>query len=233
MDALKNKTIMAVGGHVGDMELTCGGVLAQCRVMGGRIVTVALTGGEKGNPSGMTVEDYRRQKEREAAAFAEVLGGTAYILPFRDGELPDNEEVRFQICDLIRREKPDLLITHFEGSMHKDHAACSRIVKDAWFYAAIGGFPRELPPHFAKLMFAENWEDSRGYHPYIYYGISEEGFELWQEAVQKHWFVTGSTSFPYYEYYSHLKRVRGIEARKPYAESFMLLPEDCKVISEL
>lgn len=222
-----------MGGHVGDMELTCGGILAECSVRGGRIITVALTGGEKGNPPGIALEDYRRQKEAEAAAFAEILGGTAYVLPYADGELPDQEEVRYQVCDIIRKETPDLLITHFEGSMHKDHTVCSRIVKDAWFYAAIGGFQRDLPPHFAKLMFAENWEDNRGYKPYVYYGISEEGFTLWQEAVKKHWFVTGSSSFPYYEYYSHLKRLRGIEARKPYAESFMLQPEEYKIVSEL
>lgn len=233
MEGLKNKTIMAVGGHVGDMELTCGGILSECSLGNGRIITVALTGGEKGNPPDITVADYRKQKESEAEAFAAMLGGTAYVLPYRDGELPDNEEVRFQVCDIIRREKPDLLLTHYGGSMHKDHAACSRIVQDAWFYASIGGFERELPSHFAKLMFTENWEDNRGFQPYLYYGISEKGFTLWQEAVRKHWFVTGSTSFPYYEYYSHLKRIRGIEARKPYAESFMLLPEDYRIVSEL
>mgnify|MGYP002423517283 CR=1 FL=1 len=233
MEGLKNKTIMAVGGHVGDMELTCGGILSECSLGNGRIITVALTGGEKGTPANMTVEEYRKQKESEAAAFAAMLGGTSYVLPYEDGELPDNEEVRFQVCDLIRREKPDLLLTHYEGSMHKDHAACSRIVKDAWFYASIGGFRRALPSHFAKLMFTENWEDNRGFKPYLYYGISEKGFALWQEAVKTHWFVTGSTSFPYYEYYSHLKRIRGIEARKPYAESFMLLPEDYRVVSAL
>ena len=29
------------------------------------------------------------------------LGGEAVVLPYVDGELPDNEEVRFQVCDLI------------------------------------------------------------------------------------------------------------------------------------
>lgn len=229
----KKKTILAVGGHIGDMELTCGGLMAECFVQGGRVVTLALTGGEKGNPAGTSVVEYRKQKEREAADFVKILGGKSYCLPYADGELLDNEEVRFQVCDIIRKEKPDILVTHFEKSMHKDHATCSRIVQDAWFYAAIPGFQRELPPHFASLMFAENWEDARDFKPYIYYGISEEAFKLWQEAVRKHWFVTGSTSFPYFEYYSHLKRLRGIEARKLYAECFVPLPEDYKIIKEL
>ena len=76
-------------------------------------------------------------------------------------------------------------------------------------------------------------EDATGYRPYLYAQVSGEGFALWQEAVQTHWFVTGSTSFPYYEYYSHLKRLRGIEARKGYAETFMVLPEEQRQIRAL
>ena len=61
----ERKTIMAVGGHVGDAELTCGGVMATYALRGYRIVTVALTGGERGNPAHMTVPEYRKQKEEE------------------------------------------------------------------------------------------------------------------------------------------------------------------------
>lgn len=233
MQENKAKKILAIGGHVGDMELTCGGLMAECVVNGGSIATLALTGGEKGNPAHMSVGEYRKQKESEAEAFATALGGKAYVLPYADGELPNNEEVRFAVCDIIRKEKPDMIITHYQGSMHKDHEACSKIVQDAWFYAAIPGFERDLPRHFGQLYFAENWEDNRGFKPYIYYGISEEAFKLWEKAVQTHWFVTGSTSFPYFEYYSHLKRLRGIEARSPYAESFVPQPEEYKVVRSL
>ena len=43
------KTILAIGAHVGDMELTAGALLASCAVAGGRAVTLALTAGEKGH----------------------------------------------------------------------------------------------------------------------------------------------------------------------------------------
>lgn len=233
MENISGKTILAIGGHIGDMELTCGGLLAECVLQGGRIATLALTGGEKGNPPTMSVAEYRIQKEKEAEDFVTILGGTSYVLSYADGELPDDERVRFEVCDIIREVKPDIIITHYEGSMHKDHRNCSKIVQDAWFYAAIPGFERELPKHFGQLYFAENWEDARGFQPYIYYGISKEAFELWQKAVQTHWFVTGSTSFPYFEYYSHLKRLRGIEARIAYAESFVPQAEEYKVVRQL
>ena len=86
--------------------------------------------------------------------------------------------MRWKTADIIRAEKPDLIITHHDVSMHKDHECCHRIVKDAWFYAALPSFKRELPAHFAHLYFAENWEDAVEYHPYIYREISEEAFKL-------------------------------------------------------
>ena len=230
---MKYNRILAIGGHIGDMELTCGGIMATCAAAGGHIATLALTAGEKGLPAGQTIEQYRKQKVNEARTFADMLGGESYVLDYPDGFLPDNEEVRFAVCDIIRKEKPDLIVTHHEKSMHKDHSACHRIVVDAWFYAALPAIERELPHHAAPLRFAENWEDPTDYKPLEYLGVTEEGFQLWQKAVQTHWFVTGSTSFAYFEYYSHLKRLRGIEAHLPYAETFMRLPEEVRLVSPL
>ena len=157
------KVIMAIGGHVGDAELTCGGVLATASLRGSRIVTVAMTGGERGNPPDMTVADYRRQKEQEAHTFAEMLGGEAVVFPYVDGELPESDEVKLQLCDVIRRYKPDVLLTHWKNSMHKDHMATHRIVIDAQFFAGLPSVERELPAHYAAgPYFAENWEDAEG-----------------------------------------------------------------------
>jgi LmbE family N-acetylglucosaminyl deacetylase len=219
-------TILGIGGHVGDMELTAGGVLASHSLRGDRIVTLALTAGERGVPAGQDMEDYRQQKIREAEAFAGMLGGEAIVFDIPDGELEDSMEMRLRVCDVIRRVKPNIIITHFKNSMHKDHATTHRIVNDARFYAGLASFQRDLPAHFAsKLYYAENWEDAVDYKPYVYVDFSQEAYDLWVKAVSQHWFVTGSKSFPYLEYYKHLARVRGIEARKLYAETFMI-PEE-------
>lgn len=228
---MKYERILAIGAHIGDAELTCGGVLSSYAAAGGHIATLALTAGEKGTPKGMTVEDYRVQKVNEAKAFADLLGGSSYVLDWPDGDLAFCDESRFAVCDIIRRERPQLILTHHEKSMHRDHSLCNRIVQDGWFLASQPGFVREDPACFAPLRFAENWEDSTDFHPYEYLEVTEAGFQLWQKAIKTHWFVTGSTSFPYFEYYSHLKRLRGIEARKAYAEAYMRLPEEVKVIT--
>ncbi len=226
------KVIMAIGGHVGDAELTAGGVLASQSLLGDKIVTVALTGGEKGNPPHLTVEEYRVQKEAEAKEFADMLHGEAVVLPYKDGELPDNEEVRFQVADLIRKYKPAVIFTHWKHSMHKDHELTSRIVKDAQFYAGIPGFERENKPHYAPVYYSENWEDSEGFKPYIYIDITK-GYDLWLKATATHWFVTGSKSFKYLAYYDHLSFVRGCEARKERAEAFMIEDYDKRIVRDL
>ena len=177
---MKTQTVLAIGAHIGDAELTAGALLASCAVHGGKAVTLALTAGEKGAPAGADIAEYRRGKIAEAEAFAKELGGEAYVLDYEDGLLPDNDEVRFAVCDIIRKVKPDIIVTHHENSMHKDHIVCHRIVVDAWFYAAIEGFQRELPKHFAKkLYFAENWEDApNGFDQALYDYVYRMGGSL-------------------------------------------------------
>lgn len=223
-------TILAIGGHVGDAELTAGGVLAHHSLKGDRIVTLALTGGERGVPAGQDMEEYRVQKVNEARQFAEMLGGESIVFNIPDGELQDNDEMRYRVCDVIREVKPNVIITHFKNSMHKDHMTTHRIVNDARFFAGLVSFERELPAHFAaKLYYAENWEDAVDYVPYVYVDFPKEAFDLWVKAVSTHWFVTGSKSFQYLEYYKHLMRVRGLEARKEYAQTFMVPEETMRI----
>ncbi|ALS29461.1 PIG-L family deacetylase [Paenibacillus cisolokensis] len=224
-------TILGIGAHVGDVELTAGGVLASHSLKGDRIVTLALTAGERGVPDWQDVNEYREQKVREAHTFAEMLGGRAIVFDdIPDGELPDDQEIRLRVCDVIREVKPNIIITHHRNSMHKDHATTHRIVNDARFFAGLRALERERPAHFAaKLYYSENWEDAVDYVPYLYVDFDQEAYDLWIKALSTHWFVTGSKSFPYLEYYKHLARVRGIEARKQYAETFMIPPETMRL----
>ncbi|CAH1213851.1 4-oxalmesaconate hydratase [Paenibacillus allorhizoplanae] len=223
-------TILAIGGHVGDAELTAGGVLAHHSLKGDRIVTLALTAGERGVPAGQDMKEYRAQKVNEAKTFAEMLGGDSIVFDIPDGELQDNEEMRYRVCDVIRDVRPNVIITHFKNSMHKDHMTTHRIVNDARFFAGLASFEREKPAHFAaKLYYAENWEDAVDYVPYVYVDFPKEAFDLWVKAVSTHWFVTGSKSFQYLEYYKHLMRVRGLEARKEYAQTFMVPEETMRI----
>jgi LmbE family N-acetylglucosaminyl deacetylase len=228
--------ILAIGAHIGDMELTCGGVLASCAQNGDKIITVALTAGEKGNPPSMTPEEYRIQKVNEAEGFAKALGGESIVFDIPDGLLRYDEEIVWNVCDLIRTYKPDVLITHWKESVHKDHANTSKIVSEARYFAGNAGFIRPLSAHACpKLYFAENWEDAKDFKPYLYIDISK-GYELWLKEVSKHWFVTHSSDYRYLEYYDALSICRGCESGFLRAQAFMVREQfakaACKTITE-
>ncbi len=214
------RTILAIGAHAGDMELTAGAVLGLQQSRGVRVVFLHLTLGEGGTPK-LSPEAYGAQKRREALEVGAALGAEVMFGPWADGQLPDDEAARRWVADAIRQVKPLYVITHWRESIHKDHSTTHRVVKDAVLLASLAGVKTANPPHRGvRLWYAENWEDADGFAPFIYVdvGASEE---RWRDAVAKYEFVRGGvSSFAYLEYYSALHVLRGAEARKPRAVAF-------------
>src|SRR5512141_382640 len=85
------RTILAVGAHAGDMELTAGALLIKQHKAGDRIVILHMTLGEGGNPK-MPPTAYGAQKRREALAVDSAIGAETIFAPYKDGELPDDEQ---------------------------------------------------------------------------------------------------------------------------------------------
>jgi len=220
-----NVDLLAVGAHMGD-EVAWGMALAAHRRQGFRIGMLHLTPGEKGHPS-MSPEAYAEQKRGEAQACADLLGAGLWAFDYRDGELPVNEEVKFRICDVLREAQPKLVLTHWRGSMHKDHTAAADNLPDALFYAAIPGFERALPAHRGtRLLFGENWEDLRGYEPERYLQVLPEDLDAWERAMGCYALFRGGVSaFPYLDYYRALARTRGCEVGYEYAVTFAVPTE--------
>lgn len=216
------KTILAIGGHIGDAELTAGGVMAANAVGGGKNYTLALTAGERGNPPHLSVSEYRKQKINEAKAFAKMVNGESFVLEYADGELPNNEEVRYQVANIIRKVKPDVILTHWHSTMHKDHNNTHLIVPDAQFLASVVECDKiEGARHYAPVYFCENWEDDMDFKPSFYVDFTK-GYDLWCEALKTQWFVMNSKDFKYYDYYTSLARCRGALNRTMYAEAFAM-----------
>ena len=216
------KTILAIGGHIGDAELTAGGVMAANAVDGGKNYTLALTAGERGNPPHLSVQEYRKQKVAEAKAFVEMVNGESFVLEYADGELPNNEEVRYQVANIIRKVKPDVILTHWHSTMHKDHNNTHLIVPDAQFLASVVECDKiEGTRHYAPVYFCENWEDDMDFRPSFYVDFTK-GYDLWCEALKTQWFVMNSKDFKYYDYYTSLARCRGALNKTMYAEAFAM-----------
>jgi N-acetylglucosamine malate deacetylase 1 len=219
-------TILAVGAHAGDMELTAGAVLVKQRRAGDRIVLLHLTLGEGGNPQ-LSPDAYGEQKRREALEVAAIIGAEVIFGPWADGQLPDDEAARRYVADVIRQVGPTHIITHSSASIHKDHAAAHAITTDAVLLASLEGVPSEFPRHrgVRRIWFAENWEDMTGFQPYIYVAVDEDDVATWREAVTRYEFVGGTiSSFRYLDYYDALFTVRGALARQQRAVAFDIDP---------
>ena len=213
--------ILAIGAHAGDAEISAGLALAHHTNLGRKVAICHVTLGEKGHPK-IQADEYAARKRDEAMAAASVIDAEIYLLPFKDGELETSDEVKLAICDVIRDCRPEVIVTHWKHSMHKDHIACHQCVPDAMFFAGIGAFERILPPHQAKsLYFAENWEDYEDFVPELYIELGDEDIDLWEKMVRKYSLFRGDiVKFPYVEYYKSLSRVRGIEVYTEYATAF-------------
>src|SRR6266566_1385715 len=215
------RTILAIGAHAGDMELTAGAFLIKQHKLGDRVVILHMTLGEGGNPR-LSPAVYGAQKRREALAADSVIGAEAIFAPYRDGEIPNDEAVRRYVADIIRQVKPTHVITHWSRSIHKDHSNTSAIVQDAVLLASLEGVVTGHPAHrgVRGVYYAENWEDAQGFSPYMYYGVKDE-LDQWRRAVTKYEFVGGKiSSFPYLEYYEALATVRGAVSGKGKAIAF-------------
>ena len=215
-------TIMAVGAHTGDAQLTSGLLLARCAQAGDRIVTLDLTAGERGAPKGTTTEEFRAMNIASAKEFADMLGGVSIVLDSPDGELEYSKELAVKIADIMREYQVSTVLYHWKNSMHKDHIAASRLTTDAIFYASLPTFERPLPPApIRRMLYAENWEDSEGFVPYAYFDVSD-AFPLWKDAVRKLYLTEHSRDFKYLQYYEGLARMRGALIKKEYGTAFAI-----------
>jgi LmbE family N-acetylglucosaminyl deacetylase len=223
--AAGDRTILAVGAHAGDAEITAGAILARHRRLGDRVAILHLTLGEGGNPKASSAA-YAEQKKREALVGAKVLGAEAFFGPWKDGELRNTEEaVRF-VADVIRQVKPTHVITHWKASLHPDHVAAHRIVNEAVLLASLEGWDSAHPRHrgVRGVYYADNWEDGEGFTPYLYVDVTED-LPTWKAAASAYEFVRGGiSSFPYLEYYEALARVRGAVAGKRFAVALEVDP---------
>ena len=214
-------TIMAIGAHTGDAQLTCGMLLAKHAMAGDKIITVDLTAGERGTPMGMTPEEFRPQNVAAAGEFAKMLGGESIVFDIPDGELYASKELELKLARIMREKQVTKVLYHWKNSMHKDHIQASIISDHACFFASLPTFDMDglAPAPIRSMLYAENWEDSEGFKPYFFYDVTE-AFPLWKEAIKKLWLTEHSRDFKYLRYYEALAITRGALIKTDYATAF-------------
>ncbi len=158
----KAQKILVILAHPDDPEFFCGATLARWARAGHEIHYFLLTNGNKGGEPDMTSVQLCAIRKVEQQNAAAVIGvQSVQYLNLEDGYLIPSLELRREIVRVLRREKPDILVTcdptllysWFGRVNHPDHRAAGQVVLDAVFPAAGNGhfFPEllteELQPH--------------------------------------------------------------------------------------
>lgn len=165
--------VLVVSAHPDDPDFGAGGSVARLADSGAQVTYVIVSDGRQGGED-PTQKDSEliaiRQREQRAAA--KVLGvKNVEFLGYKDGHLSPDLKLRRDIVRMIRKHKPQLVITHVPGRVldmpmggsHPDHlavgeATMAAVYPDSRNPRAFRSLLKEgLQPHEVKEVWIPFW----------------------------------------------------------------------------
>lgn len=124
--------ILAIAVHPDDVELSASGTIIKHVKAGKKVGVVDLTQGELGTRGSGPL----RLKEAEKAA--QIMGLSAREnLGMADGFFEYSKANQVAIIRMIRKYRPDIILTNALSDRHPDHGKAARLVKDACFLSGL------------------------------------------------------------------------------------------------
>jgi len=131
--------VLCVHAHPDDVEFLAAGTLALLAQTGHSITIVSMTPGDGGSAS-RGPEETAAIRRKEAAESASIIGAEYVCAEFRDLAVFNSDSSRRRVTELLRRSRPDLVITASPIDYHCDHEATSALVTDACFAASVPNY---------------------------------------------------------------------------------------------
>lgn len=161
---------MVITPHPDDAEFGVAGTIARWTGKNKRVVYVVCSNGDKGTADfNLRPEELARIREKEQLAAAELLGVEEVIfLRHADQALEDTPEFRKQLVRLIRKFRPEIVVTadpYRRYIWHRDHRITGQVALDAVFpyardHLAYPDLLQEgLQPHNVREMLFWGTED--------------------------------------------------------------------------
>jgi len=201
--------IVVVGAHPDDPETMCGGAMALCSDSGHEVVSAYLTRGEAGI-EGKSYEESAKIRTAEALTACDILKVRPEFLGQIDGNCEITRERYSQIVDFIKREAPDIIITHWPIDTHRDHRICSVLVYDAWLRLG-----RKSALYYGEVM---SGVQSQNFSPTDYIDITSV-VEQKHKACFAH--ISQEIEETYQDSHGEMEIFRGMEFRCDYAEAYI------------
>ncbi len=127
----KRLKIIAIGAHPDDIELACGGTLADSIKKGHDVTMVIVTGNSSVDHYGNSIRtDFEAKSEQLNAS--EKLGVTKIeVLGFDDMDVPYSKELVSSLDKIINDVQPNIIFTHFVFDTHQDHIRTAKATLSA------------------------------------------------------------------------------------------------------
>ena len=175
--------ILALHCHPDDIEILCAGTLVLLKEAGCPIVMATMTSGDCGSAT-QGPEEIMRIRRSEAVTAAERLGAEYHCLEFFDLAFYEDHSSRCRVVELLRKVRPDVIITSSPQDYMPDHEITSKLVTGAAFGAPVPNFrtgsqnPAAIVDHI----------------PHVYYCDPIEGIDQLGNPITPHFYVDVTTS---------------------------------------
>ncbi|MCX7649611.1 MAG: bacillithiol biosynthesis deacetylase BshB1 [Flavobacteriales bacterium] len=179
MGAWQPVDILAFGAHPDDVELGCGGTLAQEIQNGLKVAVCELSAGEAGTRG---TPEIRRE---ESVRAAEILGLSARVqLDFPDGLIREGEVSLKKIIEIIRIFKPRIVIANAPRDRHPDHGHAAHLVRDAAFLAGLSRLETGSAPHRPAVVL--HYIQFYDLQPQLYISVDSDAWKVKMESIKAH-----------------------------------------------
>jgi LmbE family N-acetylglucosaminyl deacetylase len=173
---LNPKTVLGVAAHPDDLEFGIAGAIAKWSAAGADCYYLILTNGNKGSEDrALSNDELRNIRRREQRAAGKIIGlKDIFFCDYEDGLLTGSIGVKRDIIRIIRKIKPDVVLTMdptfvYDESRgfinHPDHRAAGQATLDAVYPLARDwrSFPEleskeKLPSHKVKTVLLNNFK---------------------------------------------------------------------------
>lgn len=133
------KRILCIHAHPDDSEILAGGTLALLARRGHAIVIVTMAPGDCGSAE-LGSEEIAGIRRNEARAAAAVIGAEYECAEFRDLAVFSDDASRRRVVAILRRTRPNLVLTSSPVDYMCDHETTSMLVRDACFGAPVPNY---------------------------------------------------------------------------------------------
>lgn len=203
------RKILVIGAHPDDPETSAGGTMCLLQQAGHEVVSVYLTRGEAGI-AGKSHAEAAAIRVAESEAACRLMGVRHIFMNQVDGNTEINLDRYREMRELLEREKPDVVITHWPIDGHRDHAICGLLVLDSW--RRVG---RTFELYYMEAM---SGTQSQMFHPTDWVNI-ESVVDLKHRVCDCH--VSQGMDELLEGWHAPMERFRGLECRCQAGEAFM------------